>query len=139
MKKHIIWNVSELLASTFLVSSWYDIFLPFSSFGEIDIIWYKDWKLISFQVKTIYRDKTKCRWMMSTVTSHIRWNFRRVNKKYTRNSFEYILWVNKELNAIYMIPISEIAWRRSITFYPEWKENYKTRWDINWFEKYKVQ
>ena len=74
--------------------------------------------------------------MGSCATSHIRGNNRRINKKYNEKSFDYALFVCKEYNCVYLIPISEIIGRRSITFYPDGKpERVNSRY--NDFEQYK--
>ena len=57
------------------------------------------------------------------MTSHIHGNYRRTNKKYTEKSFDYGLFICAEYNKAYLIPIGLVAGRRSITFYPNGKDN----------------
>lgn len=87
-------------------------------------------------MKTIYFDNNKLRWLASCVTSHIRGNGRRTNKKYTEKSFDYGLFICADANCAYLIPISKIIGRRSITFYPYGKNN-KSKTRYTDFEQYK--
>lgn len=90
------------------------------------------------QVKSIYFDNSRKRYVISLVTSHIRGNNRRTNKKYNINSFDLLCCIEKETNSVYIIPIDKVAGKRSITFYPKGKYN-KTNTRYEDFEKYKVQ
>ena len=122
--KQINGTKSELLAEYFLIAQGYIVSKPINDFLEYDFI-ADDRKghLYKVQVKTIYFDNGKKRWMGSCVTSHIRGNGRRINKKYTAESFDFGLFICAEHNSAYMIPISLIEGRRSITFYPNGKAN----------------
>lgn len=127
---------SELLAEYYLVNREYIVSKPINDFSEYDfIIDDREGYLYTVQVKTIYFDNTHKRWVGSCVTSHIRGNGRRINKKYTEKSFDYGLFICAEANCAYMIPISEIVGRRSITFYPYGKDNKSNTRYID-FEKY---
>lgn len=121
--KHINGTVSELLAEQFFVECGYVVSKPINDFCEYDLVIDnpKYPELQRVQVKTIYFDNSRKRWMSSLVTSHIRGNGRRQNKKYSKDSFDIGVFVCKEKNAIYIIPIEEIQGRRSITFYPDGK------------------
>ena len=110
---------SELLAEYYLIGKGYVVSKPINDFSEYDFIIDNDGVLCTVQVKTIYFDNSKKRWLSSCVTSHIRGNNRRTNKKYTEKSFDYGLFVCKEYRKAYLVPIALIAGRRSITFYPD--------------------
>lgn len=128
---------SELLAEYFLISNGYAVSKPINDFEQYDFI-IDDYNgnVYKVQVKTVYYDSNKKRWVGSCVTSHIRGNGKRTNKKYNADSFDYGLFICKKYFAAYLIPINEIAGRRSITFYPNGKDNKSnTRYDD--FEKYK--
>lgn len=122
--KQINGTKSELLAEYFLINNGYAVSKPINDFSEYDFV-IDDCKghLYRVQVKTIYFDSSKQRWLGSCVTSHIRGNGRRINKKYTKDSFDFGLFICAEHNSAYMIPISLIEGRRSITFYPNGKAN----------------
>ena len=135
--KHKNGTESELLAEYFLIHNNYIVSKPINDFNEYDFVIDDNGKLLRIQVKTIYFDNSKNRWMGSCVTSHIRGNGRRENKKYTVDSFDYGLFICKEYNVVYFIPISQLIGRRSITFYPNGKDNKSdTRYED--FEKYKM-
>lgn len=128
---------SELLAEYYLVNKGYIVSKPINDFNEYDFV-VDDGKenLHTIQVKTIYYDNSKRRWLGSCVTSHIRGNGRRTNKKYNKQSFDFALFVCKDLNVVYVIPVEEICERRSITFYPDIKpKSVNSRYTD--FEKYK--
>lgn len=138
--KHKNGTVSELLAEQFFVERGDIVSKPINDFSEYDLIVDTPSlsKLQRVQVKTIYYDNSKQRWMASLVTSHIRGNGRRENKKYSEESFDIGVFVCKEFNAIYIIPIEELAGRRSITFYPDGKpDTVNSR--FNDFENYKYR
>ena len=138
--KHKNGTVSELLAEQFFIERGDIVSKPINDFSEYDLI--IDTPSLSkvqrVQVKTIYYDNSKHRWIASLVTSHIRGNGRRENKKYSHDSFDIGVFVCKEYNAIYIIPIEELAGRRSITFYPDGKpDTISTRFED--FEHYKYR
>lgn len=136
--KHQNGTVSELLAQQFFVDKGIVVSKPINDFNEYDLVLDNPIKssIERAQVKTIYFDNTKQRWLASLVTSHIRGNERRTNKKYSESSFDVGVFVCKEYNAIYIIPISELVGRRSITFYPDGKpDTVNSRYTD--FEKYK--
>ena len=120
-QKHINGTVSELLAEAYFVSKGYIVSKPINDFNEYDLIVDNHDKLSRVQVKTIYWDNSKKRNLISCVTSHIRGNGNRYNKKYEDNSFDLLCAVHKDTESFYVIPIEEIVGRRSITFYPEGK------------------
>ena len=117
--KHKNGTVSELLAEQFFVERGDIVSKPINDFNEYDFIVDTPCldKLQRVQVKTIYYDNSKQRWLASLVTSHIKGNGKRENKKYSAQSFDIGAFVCKEHNAIYIIPIEEIEGKRSITFY----------------------
>lgn len=119
--KQINGTKSEILAQYYLINKGYLISKPINDFLEYDFI-VDDNKenLYRIQVKTIYFDNSKQRWLSSCVTSHNR-SGGLINKKYTIKSFDYGLFICKEYNVCYLIPIDLIAKRRSITFYPDGK------------------
>ena len=120
-EKHINGTVSELLAEAFFISKGYIVSKPINDFGEYDLIIDCEDGLKRVQVKTIYWDNSKMRNLVSCVTSHIRGNEKRYNKKYTSKSFDLLCAVHKESGSFYLIPFNEIEGRRSITFYPDKK------------------
>lgn len=135
--KQINGTKSELLAEYYLINNGFIVSKPINDFSEYDFIADNlNGKIIRVQVKTIYWDNSKKRYMGSCVTSHIRGNNRRLNKKYNANSFDYCLFICAEYNSAYMIPITSILGRRSITFYPNGKNN-KTENGSFDFEQFK--
>lgn len=135
--KQINGTKSELLAEYYLVNRGYIVSKPINDFSEYDFVADNhSGKLFTVQVKRIYFDNNKNRWLASCVVSHIRGNGRRANKKYTEESFDYGLFVCEEYNVVYLIPVALIANRRSITFYPNGKNN-KSDTRYSDFEKYK--
>lgn len=134
--KHIRGTVSELLVASYFVSKGYIVSKPINDFNEYDLIVDNGEKIQRVQVKTIYWDTNKSRNLCSCVTSHIRGNENRYNKKYTRGSFDVLCAVHKESSSIYVIPFNLIEGRRGITFYPDGKPNsVSNRFDD--FEKYR--
>lgn len=136
MNKHQKGLISELFASAYFVKNGYIVSKPITDFNEYDFI-VDNGKLNRVQVKTIYFDNSKNRYMISCVTSHIRGNEKRINKKYTKNSFDILCAVEPELGAVYLIPIEAIALRRGVTLYPTGKNN-KSNTKYEDFEKYRV-
>ena len=137
MNKHQKGTISELLASIYFVSEGYIVSKPITDFNEYDLIVDKN-GLQRVQVKTIYFDNSKQRYMISCVTSHIKGNQKRVNKKYNENSFDILCAIEPITSSIYLIPIEEVKGRRAITLYPKGKQN-KSNTRYNDFEKYKVK
>lgn len=124
IEKHINGTKSELLAEYYLITHGYAISKPINDFLEYDFVVEDiNGKLYKIQVKTIYFDNNKQRWVASCVTSHIHGNNKRTNKKYTKKSFDFGLFICAEYNKAYLIPISLIEGRRGITFYPNGKNN----------------
>lgn len=121
--KQVNGTKSELLAEYYLTNKGYIVSKPINDFSEYDFIIDDNRNLYRIQVKTIYFDNSKQRWLGSCVTSHIRGNNRRTNKKYTEKSFDFGLFICAEHNAAYLIPIDLISGRRSITFYLNGKDN----------------
>lgn len=134
MNKHQKGTISELFASEYFVKNGYIVSKPITDFNEYDLI-VDNGELKRVQVKTIYFDNSKERYMISCVTSHIRGNNKRVNKKYDSNSFDILCAVEVDIEAVYLIPIEEVALRRGITLYPIGKKNNRKYKD---FEKYRV-
>lgn len=135
MDKHKQGTVSELLAAQFFIKKGCVVSFPFDGFGEYDLI-IDNGTLSRIQVKTIYWDNSKKRYLISCVTSHIRGNGRRTNKKYSDLSFDYLLGVEAETHSYYLIPIGKIAGRRSITVYPKGKpDTVRDRYED--FEQYR--
>lgn len=129
-------KISELIATIYFARKGYIISKPITDFNEYDLI-VDNGKLQRVQVKTIYYDNSKQRYMVSCVTSHIRGNGKRTNKKYNINSFDLLCAVEDETQTIYIIPIEKVAGKRAITFYPKGKNN-KSNTRYEDFEKYRV-
>ena len=119
--KQINGTKSELLAEYYLIRHGYNVSKPINDFSEYD-----------FVIEDEYGKLFK---VGSCVTSHIRGNNRRTNKKYTEKSFDYGLFICAEYNKAYLIPIECIVGKRSITFYPNGKNN-KTNTRYKDFETY---
>jgi len=136
MNKHQQGTVSELLATSYFIQNGYIVSKPINDFNEYDLV-IDNGELKRIQVKTIYWDNNKKRYLISCVTSHIRGNQRRVNKKYQQKSFDYLCGVERNNNAIYLMPINVIAGRRSITVYPDKKPKTVTS-RYKDFEQYRV-
>lgn len=120
MNKHQRGTVSELLAASYFVKNGYVVSKPLTDFNEYDFI-IDDGVLHRVQVKTAYWDTNKKRHLVSCVTSHIRGDSNRYNKKYTQKSFDYLCAIEQETNSIYLIPVQRVVGRRSITLYPKGK------------------
>ena len=125
-QKHINGIVAELLAETYFVQNGYTVSRPVAKFGEYDLI-IDNGKLLRVQVKSLYWDNSKKRHLLSLVTSHIRGNNRRINKKYTKSSFDILCAIEKNSGAIYILPINDVAGKRSMTFYITENEKYRVR------------
>lgn len=136
MNKHQKGIISELLASSYFVKNGYIVSKPITDFNEYDLI-IDNGELKRVQVKTIYFDNSKKRYMISCVTSHIRGDNRRENKKYSLTSFDILCAIEPELGAIYLIPIEKVAFRRGITLYPIGKNNKINKKNED-FEQYRV-
>jgi len=136
MNKHQKGTISELFASAYFIKNGYIVSKPITDFNEYDLI-VDNGKLSRVQVKTIYFDNSQNRYMISCVTSHIRGNNRRINKKYNYNSFDILCAVEPEIGAVYLIPIEKVASRRGITLYPTGKNNKSNTRYVD-FEKYRV-
>lgn len=116
--KHINGVVSELIAAAYYTKSGHSVYLPIDGHGEYDMVVDDGIRLKRVQVKTIYWDNSKNRWLISFVTSHVRGNGRRVNKKYSLDSFDELLAVHVDSNTVYQIPVKDVAGKRSATVYP---------------------
>ena len=136
--KHKQGTVSELLAASYFADKGYIVSRPIDTYQEYDLIIDKDNILSRIQVKTIYWDNSKSRYLISLVTSHIRGNGRRTNKKYHNNSFDYLVGIEKETYALYQIPIKIITGRRSMTVYPKGKPKTVNN-RFNDFEQYRLR
>ena len=113
---------SELLAEYYFVNIGCIVLKPINDFNEYGFVIDCNGALYKVQVKTIYFDNSKNRWLGSCVTSHIK--------------VDYALFVCKEHNCVYLVPIDKIVGRRSITFYPDSKpESVNSRYED--FEQYK--
>ena len=110
--------LSESLIMTKLLEKDIPFAIPFGSFDEYDLVIDTTKGLKKIQVKTCYFDKSSNRYVISLTTSHRR-SKTITNKKYSSDSFDYLIGVCKELNTFYIIPINEIAEKRQITVYPE--------------------
>lgn len=136
--KHLQGTVSELLASSYFVRKGWLVFTPIDGHGEYDlVVENNNGQLKKVQVKTIYWDSNKNRFLISCVTSHIRGNGRRVNKKYKEKCFDFLVGVERSTNAIYVIPFEKIFGRRSITVYPKGKTKTNGRYED--FEQYRME
>ena len=136
MNKHQTGTVSELLIASYFVQNGYAVSKPITDFGEYDLV-VDNGVLSRVQVKTVYWDNSKNRYLISCVTSHIKGSGRRTNKKYSQESFDLLAAVETETMAVYLIPISDIAGRRSITLYPKGKpKTVVNRYED--FEQYRV-
>lgn len=129
--------VSELLTASYFVQSGYLVSKPITDHWEYDLV-VDDGTLKRVQTKTVYWDNSKKRYLISCVTSHIRGNGRRLNKKYTESSFDIMVAIEPETLATYIIPVGVVAQRRSITVYPKGKPaTVNTRYED--FERYRVR
>lgn len=124
IEKHKNGIVAELLAEAYFVGQGYTVSRPISKFSEYDLI-VDNGTLKRVQVKSIYWDKSKNRHMLSLVTSHIRGNGRRTNKKYTMSSFDVLCAIESKSRATYLIPIKDIVGMRSMTIYLNDNEKYR--------------
>ena len=66
--KHTNGAVSELMAATYYTKSGCSIYLPVDGHGEYDMIVDDGVRLKRVQVKTVYFDNSKKRWIISFVT-----------------------------------------------------------------------
>lgn len=116
--KHTNGTVSELIAAAYYAKTGHGIYMPVDGHGEYDLVVDDGVRLKRVQVKTVYWDNSKSRWLISFVTSHIRGNGRRVNKKYSLDSFDELCAVHLDSNTVYQIPVRDVADKRSATVYP---------------------
>jgi len=136
-EKHKSGTISELLATSYFVQNNHIVSKPITDFHDYDLI-VDNGSLKRVQVKTIYWDNSKSRYLASCVTSHIRGNETRYNKKYHKDSFDLLCAVEHTTGSIYIIPMEKVLDRRSITFYPKGKpETVNGRYED--FEQYKVR
>ena len=115
-QKHISGTTCECLAAYYFTARGYTVSLPIDKFGEYDFIADNGENQQRVQVKKIYYDEAKQRYVSSLVTAHVR-RGRKINKKYEDGAFDLFAFVCPEYNAIYIIPLSELIGRRSLTFY----------------------
>ena len=135
--KHKNGLISELIAEQFFINKGHGVFRPNNNFCRFDMVVDDGEHLKRIQVKSIYFDKSKNRYVASCATSHLRGNGRRTNKKYGKEDFDLWVFVSNETKSIYIIPSEIIAGRRAITFYPNGKpETVNNRYAD--FELYKV-
>lgn len=120
-EKHINGTISELLAKSYFVKEGLIVSKPINDFNEYDLIVDDGHALFRVQVKTAYWDNNKSRYLVSCVTSHIRGDGNRYNKKYSDGSFDILACVHVKSNSIYIIPFEEVKGRRGLTLYPEGK------------------
>ena len=118
--KHIQGVICEYLAAAWFTNNDYMVSWPFAHFGEYDFIITKEGeKPKRVQVKKVYFDNAKNRYISSLILSHKNCDGTTRNKKYNADSFDICAFVCVDCNVIYVVPISEIIGRRSITFYPD--------------------
>ena len=134
--KHINGLTSEYLAAAWFTSKGFTVSLPLNPFAEYDLIVDKNDDLLRVQVKTIFFDNNKHRYICNFALSHINSDGSTRIKKYDKNSFDYCAAVCREQNAIYILPIKHILGRRSITFYPD-REGVKNSKRYRHYEEYK--
>jgi len=133
--------LSESLTMTELIKNNIPFAIPFGSFDEYDFIAKTSLGLKAIQVKTCYMDNSKNRFIVSLCTTHRRGGETLKNKKYSDDSFDFLVGVCHEPLTYYIIPISEISGRRSITLYPDGvpksSENNARYTQMNNLEKYR--
>ena len=130
--------VCEFLAAAWFTNNGYIVSWPTGNFSEYDfIIDKKDEEPKRVQVKTIYFDAHKKRYISGLTLSHRQADGTTINKKYDGNSFDICAFVCMDYNAIYAVPIDKIIGRRSITFYPDRPQTHIKR-PVN-YERYKDQ
>lgn len=126
---------SEYLAAAWFTKNGFTVSWPSDHSVEYDfVIDNKTDILQRVQVKTIYFDNNKLRYIASLTLSHRTGEGKTINKKYNENSFDICAFVCSEQNVIYIVPIEHIAGRRSITFYPDNKNQFPRPFN---FERYK--
>ena len=137
ISKHVNGLVSELLAAAWFTSRGYIVSLPINQFVEYDLIvdnGTDEPKRI--QVKTVYFDNSKNRYICNFGLVHKRSDGTTKIKKYDENAFDYCAAVCLEQNAIYILPIKDVAGRRSMTLFPD-KEGVTSTNRFRHFEEYK--
>lgn len=110
--------VSESLVATELLSHNIPFCIPYGSFDEFDFVVKTSSGFKSIQVKTCFWDNSKSRYIVSLCTTHRKGGESLSNKKYTTESFDFLVAVCHSPRAFYIIPVHEIAGKRSITLYP---------------------
>ena len=111
--------LSESLAMTALVKADIPFAIPYGSFDEYDFVAKTPSGFKALQVKTCFMDNSKNRFIVSLCTTHRRGGETLQNKKYTSESFDFLLAVCHNPLAHYIIPVAEVSGRRSITLYPD--------------------
>ena len=110
--------VSESLVTTALLSRNIPFCIPYGSFDEFDFVAKTSSGFKAIQVKTCFWDNSKKRYIVSLCTTHRKGGEALSNKKYTTDSFDFLIAVCHSPLTFYVIPVAEIAGRRSITLYP---------------------
>ena len=130
--------VCEYLAAAWFVNLGCVVSWPLDNNAEYDFIIETEGETPQrVQVKKVYFDNNKNRYIGSLVTPHKRGNGSVIYKKYNEDSFDLCAFVCTEYNVIYVVPIEFVFKRRSVTFYPDRKEpNITTQRTIS-FEQFK--
>ena len=129
--------ISEFLAAAWFTRNGYIVSWPSDSSVEYDfIIDNKTDEPKRVQVKTIYFENSKKRYIGSLVLTHRQNNGKSLNKKYKQGAFDIAAFVSVETNSIYIVPFDFVHGRRSITFYPDEKGNANYKRPFN-FESFK--
>lgn len=111
--------ICELLAAAWFTQNGFIVSWPTDKTVEYDfIIDNKDDSPKRVQVKKIYYDNSKNRYIASLVLTHKQSDGKTRNKKYKKGAFDICAFVCADENAIYIIPFEFVHGRRSITFYP---------------------
>ena len=131
--------VCEFLAAAWFESNGFTVSWPSDSTVEYDFIADNKTERQRVQVKKIYYDNAKKRFIGGMSTTHKTSDGSNHYKKYKADSFDICAFVCVELNAIYIVPGEYVYRRSSITFYPDNKKIYKRPFDFERFKRVLIQ
>lgn len=118
---------SELLAQDFFISKGYIVSKPLNdSCCRYDLIIDKDSKIKKVQVKSIFFDKSRNRYLCKLFTNHRKghsFNGKHSIAKYTLNDFDMLCAVSIDLRILYFIPINLVENKQVLYFNPTSQAN----------------
>lgn len=103
-------RLAEVVVMTEAIRRGYTVSFPWGGNAHYDLVIEKDGLFTKIQVKTIYWDNTKNRWLVDLTKPCSR-------KGYTSSEVDLIACYREQPQLLVMFSISEVENRRSITIY----------------------